>query len=167
MSRIVAWTGHRPELFRDPVAARRTVEDVAAELLTRDGAQRFLVGGQRGVDTWAALSAIALSVPFFVILPVDIGEFTADWSNDDRSVLETTLSAAAEVQVVGGDPATAYTERNRLLATQADLLVAVWAGLTGGGTFETIGFANGAGVVVREVLLEPSVEAGSAHGHGI
>ena|SRR5712691_2198380 len=167
MSRIVAWTGHRPELFRDPVAARRTVEDVAAELVRRDAAQRFLVGGQRGVDTWAALSAIALSVPFLVILPLEIGEFTTDWSLDDRGILEMTLAAAGDVRVIGGDPVTAYTERDRLLATQPLLLVAVWAGLQGGGTFETIGLARAAGVAVREVLLEPSDEAGSAQGRGI
>jgi hypothetical protein len=167
MSRVVAWTGHRPALFRDPVAARRTVQEVAAELVWRDAVERFLVGGQRGVDTWAAQCAIALSLPFFVILPIDLGEFTADWSAGDRSVLETTLSAAAEVHVVGGDPALAYTERNRLLATRADLLVAVWAGIGGGGTLETIGLAHAAGVAVREVLLRPSAEASSAQGHGI
>jgi predicted Rossmann fold nucleotide-binding protein DprA/Smf involved in DNA uptake len=167
MSRSVAWTGHRPELFRDPVAARDTVQAIARELSRDEGVGRFLVGGQRGVDTWAALSAITLSVPFVVILPLDVAEFTADWSADDRSVLEATLAAASDVRVVGGDPAQAFTERNRLLATLANLLVAVWTGTRGGGTAETIAFARAAGVAVHEVVLEPSPSAGSAKGRGI
>jgi predicted Rossmann fold nucleotide-binding protein DprA/Smf involved in DNA uptake len=165
MSRIVAWTGHRPELFRDPVAAHFAVEEIAADLVRRDAARRFLVGGQRGVDTWAALSAIALGVPSVVILPLGVAEFTAQWPAEDRSVLETTLAAAIEIHIIG--TTAGYTERNRFLATHADLLVAVWAGITHGGTFETITFAREAGVVVREVLLDPSPEAGSAQGRGI
>jgi predicted Rossmann-fold nucleotide-binding protein len=162
MSRIVAWTGHRPALFRDPVAARLTVEEVAAELVQRDAVRRFLVGGQRGVDTWAALSAMTLGVPFVVILPLELHDFALDWPIEDRSVLETTLAAASAVRA-----ATGYTQRNRLLATQADLLVAVWAGIVGGGTSETIALARAAGVALREVILEPSAEASSAQGRGI
>ena len=167
MSRVVAWTGHRPELFRDTVAARDTVQAIARELSRDGGATRFLVGGQRGVDTWAALSARTLSVPFVVILPLDVAEFAADWSAEDRSVLEATLAAAREVRVVGGDPAQAFSERNRLLATNADLLVAVWTGTRGGGTAETIDFARAAGVPVREIVLEASPLADSAQGRGI
>jgi hypothetical protein len=167
MSRVVAWTGHRPELFLDPVAARLTVGEVATELVQREASERFLVGGQRGVDTWAALTAMTLGVPFVVILPLDVGEFTAAWSADDRSVLERFLAAASEIKIVGGDPAQAYTERNRLLATQANLLVAVWTGRLGGGTAETIAIAHAAGVPVREVRLEASPEATSAQGRGI
>jgi hypothetical protein len=162
MSRIVAWTGHRPELFRDPIGARLKVEAVAGEVVQRDRPRRFLVGGQRGVDTWAALSAITLGVPFVVILPLEVAEFTAGWSSEDRSVLETTLANASEVRTAAG-----YTERNRLLATRADLLVAVWAGIVGGGTFETLSLARAAGVAIREVLLEPSTDAGAVQGRGI
>jgi predicted Rossmann fold nucleotide-binding protein DprA/Smf involved in DNA uptake len=108
-----------------------------------------------------------LSRPFVVILPLDVAEFTADWSADDRSVLQETLAAASEVRVVGGDPAQAFTERNRLLATLADRLVAVWTGRRGGGTAETIAFARAAGVAVREVVLQASPSADSAQGRGI
>jgi hypothetical protein len=102
-----------------------------------------------------------------MVLPLEVEDFTSNWSLGDQRTLEKTLAAAGDVRVIGGDPATAYTERNRFLAIQADLLVAVWAGVKRGGTFETISFAREAGVAVREVLLEPSPEAGSAQGHGI
>ena len=161
MSRIVAWTGHRPDLFRDPAGARAAVESEARKL-AESGAELFLVGGQRGVDTWAALAGIASAIPFHVILPLPIGEFTHDWSAVDRALLERTIAQAADVRTVGG-----YSERNRQLATGGDLLVAVWTRTAGGGTAETIDFAREAGTPCREIVLEPAPNVGSLRGRGI
>jgi hypothetical protein len=158
---IVAWTGHRPDLFRDPDAAHAAV-DTAAHQLAAEGAKQFLVGGQRGVDTWAALAAVTLAVPFVVILPFNVGEFTRDWTPDDRAVLdEQVLAHAQGTRIAGG-----YTERNRELATQAELLVAVWGRVPGGGTAETIELARKAGTPIREIVLEPSADANSTAGRG-
>jgi uncharacterized phage-like protein YoqJ len=144
------------------------VDAIASELAQHAGTLRFLVGGQRGVDTWAALAAMDMGVPLTVVLPQNVEEFTADWSADDRAVLEQFIAHAGELKVIEADePARAYSERNRQLATQADLLVAVWAGIGGGGTAETIDFARASGTPVREVLLEPNPTADSKHGRGI
>jgi len=163
---IVGWTGHRPELFRDPGAARARVDDAARELLEKEseGAARvlFFAGGQRGVDTWAALAAIALGVPFVLILPLVPATFAAGWTGEDRLILDQTMARAAEVRIAGG-----FTERNRQIATSVDLLVAVWAGVRGGGTAETIALAQAAGTPVREILLDPAPSAGAARGRGI
>jgi hypothetical protein len=168
MCMIVAWTGHRPDLFRDPPAARAMVHSTAHELVQSEGATSFLVGGQRGVDTWAALAAIALGVPFTLLLPLPVADFTADWFADDRMLLERSMAHATDVRVVGsGEPALGYSERNRQLATQADLLVAVWTGVPGGGTAETIAFARAVGTPVREILLEAEPHADSKRGRGI
>jgi len=158
---LVAWTGHRPELFRDPVAARDAVGSVARELAHRADL-RFLVGGQRGVDTWAALSAIHSGIPFSLVLPFDADTFTLDWPEADRAVLLQTMTRAETVRVAGG-----YTERNQILASAADLLVAVWTRTAGGGTAETVHLARQAGTPIREVILPPSPAARTAHGRGI
>jgi cytosine/adenosine deaminase-related metal-dependent hydrolase len=158
---IVAWTGHRPDLFLDPTAARRAVESTAHEL-ARQGAARFLVGGQRGVDTWAALAAIASAVPFRLVLPFDLDTFTQDWQVADRSLLIQTMASADDLHIAGG-----YSERNQVLARSAELLVAVWTRTQGGGTAETIDLARRAGTPIREIVLEPAAAAGSAHGRGI
>ncbi len=159
---IVAWTGHRPDLFKDPDQARATVDAVAREFVEQKAVQ-FLVGGQRGVDTWAALAAIDLAVPFTVILPFNVGEFTCDWpaDGDDAAVLRYTLSLAREMRIANGS-----AERNRDLATGADLLVAVWAGVIGGGTEQTMRLALEAGTPIREIRLDPSATADSALGQG-
>jgi hypothetical protein len=159
---IVGWTGHRPELFRDPLAASARVEAAARDLVAREPVDGFLVGGQRGVDTWAALAAIALDVPFTLLLPLDVGQFTLDWAPSDRSLLEQTIARAAEVRVAGS-----YTERNRQIATRADLLVAVWTRIAHGGTAETVDLARAAGTPIREILLDAAAAAGSAEGRGV
>jgi uncharacterized phage-like protein YoqJ len=164
---IVGWTGHRPDLFHDPQAASQSVVALARELVDAGRVQRFVVGGQRGVDTWATQAAIDLGVPFTVVLPLEVAEFTRDWSNEDRARLQEHLARAERVRSVGGQAEQAYRERNRLLATSSDLLVAVWTGKLGGGTAETIDFARQLGSRVREIRLAPSPAAGFAAGRGI
>ena len=162
---IVGWTGHRPELFRDPTAAQASVEAAAREQVAGVAgvrAERFLVGGQRGVDTWAALAAIRLGVPFVLILPLEPAAFSEGWSPEDRSILDETLARAQQTRIAGG-----YAERNRLLAAGADLLNAVWTGLRGGGTAETIGLARAAGTPVREIRLERAPTADAYRGRGL
>jgi uncharacterized phage-like protein YoqJ len=159
---IVGWTGHRPDLFRDPQAASASVAAAARDLVAREHVDAFLVGGQRGVDTWAARAAMSLDVPFTLILPLDVSEFTADWATSDRDDLEQIIATAADVRVAGG-----YTERNRQIATGADLLVAVWTRIGRGGAAETVALARAAGTPVNEIVLDPAPAAGSARGRGI
>jgi hypothetical protein len=158
---IVGWTGHRPDLFRDPAAAEAVVDAVAREF-ARSDAEAFVVGGQRGVDTWAAQAANRYAVPFRLVLPFEVLEFTHDWLEADRSGLKDLLIQAASVCIAGG-----YTHRNRLVATSAQLLVAVWTGTSGGGTAETIDLARQAGTPVREIVLPIGRMASSAVGRGI
>jgi uncharacterized phage-like protein YoqJ len=169
MSRLVAWTGHRPDIFQDPAAARAVVHTTAQQLISQEQFEHFLVGGQRGVDTWAAQAAIALGVPITLILPLEVADFTGAWSAADRATLESLVTHASDFRIVGStsDPTAAYTERNRQLAAQADLLVAVWTQLGGGGTAETIALARAAGTPVRELLLPVAQIAHSARGRGI
>ncbi len=159
----VGWTGHRPDLFHDPGAARDALAATARHLVQRESARHFVVGGQRGVDTWAALEAVALGVSYSVILPCPIHAFAeASWTPDDRRTLARLLAGATDVQVAAG-----YSDRNQHVATSVDLLVAVWTGTRGGGTEQTLGFARAAGTPVREVRLEPAASASTASGRGI
>jgi uncharacterized phage-like protein YoqJ len=169
MSRFVAWTGHRSDIFRHPDDARDMVHTTARNLVSQEKFEHFLVGGQRGVDTWAAQAAIAFGVPFTVMLPLEPLQFTSDWSAAERVTLDSVVARASDVRIVGAShgAAAAYTERNRQLATQADLLIAIWTQLGGGGTAETIALARAAGTPVREVVLPIAQIAHSAHGRGI
>ncbi len=163
----VAWTGHRPELFRDANRAQETVTSIASALREQYDELSFLLGGQRGVDTWAALAAQRLQVPFEIVLPLPAARFAEDWTAEERATLEATVAAATRLRVVGGGATSAYSARNRVLADEADLLVAVWTGRGGGGTAETIRLAREAGVQMREIRLDPSPSAKRASGRGV
>jgi len=158
----LAWTGHRPDLFRDVDGARRAVGHAARELVQRKFVERFLVGGQRGVDTWAAQAALDLNAPFSLFLPFSVDEFSEDWTDADRAQLEEHVRQADEVRIVGG-----YSARNRLLAESGDLLVAIWTGRGGGGTAETVAFARVLGTPIHEVRVEPAPTSGPIAGRGI
>jgi YspA SLOG family len=158
LTSIVGWTGHRPELFADPSAARAAVLGEARSI----GAKRFVVGGQRGVDTWAAEAAIELSLPFTLLMPLPFEQFTADWLPADRDTLLKHTKLADDVRIAGG-----YTERNRMVASSCNLLVAVWTGRRGGGTAETIEFAIQFGTPIRETRLAASSATGFVAERGI
>ncbi len=156
----VAWTGHRPYYFRDPRSVERTVREVASGLKLEFGPSlEFLVGGQRGVDNWAALAAISLQVPYCLILPLPIPVFTRDWDHEDVATLMKVWEQAAARQIVdetGQAGPDAHDRRNDLLASEADLVVAVWTGLKAGGTYYTIRKAEALGKPVRYVMVEGS-----------
>ncbi|MDQ3811939.1 MAG: hypothetical protein M3336_16780, partial [Chloroflexota bacterium] len=76
--------------------------------------------------------------------------------------LQEHVRRAAAVRVVGG-----FSERNRWLATSSDVLVAVWCGLEGGGTAETIALARAAGTPIREIRLLGRPSSGDASGRGV
>jgi hypothetical protein len=61
----------------------------------------------------------------------------------------------------------AYEAANAVLLERADRLVAVWTGIGGGGTAETIALARAAGTPVREIVLDAADAAGWAQGRGI
>lgn len=126
----------------------------------------FLVGGQRGVDLWAAAAAVRLGVPFHLYLPLPIAAFAADWGAADRAALESFWEQATERRVL--DPTgqfgpEAHTLRNQAIAEAADLVIAVWTGRTGGGTHETVLFARALAKPIREVLL-PAADVRSEPG---
>ncbi|HEY8476385.1 MAG TPA: hypothetical protein VIN09_05920 [Chloroflexota bacterium] len=155
----VGWTGHRPHFFADPEAARRAVFRLARDLVEEDDALVFLCGGQRGVDTWAALAAVDLGVPFVLYLPLPPGRFTEGWDPEDVAVLERLRRAASREEIV--DPTgrlgeEAYRSRNEAIARHCDLLVAVWAGFNAGGTYDTICRARAHGRPIRSIQLAPS-----------
>jgi len=160
---IVGWTGHRPDLFRNAGAARQALATHARRLVEHEAATHFVVGGQRGVDTWAALEAVTLRVSYSVILPSPLDQFVdATWTSDDRAILEQALTTASDVAIADG-----YSDRNRRVATSVDLLVAVWTGTGGGGTEETLSFARAAGTPIHEVRLEAAASVSTAFGRGI
>ncbi len=164
---LIAWSGHRPDVFRRPLQARDAVRAVAAGRVA-PGVE-FLIGGQRGVDQWAGRLALQLGIPFHVVLPTTLERFTQAWAAEDRRSLEELVSRCASLSTI--DPAgamgtLAYDLRNEAVARRADVLVVVWTGLRRGGTFHTMCTARARGLRVEEVVLDGFPGQGS-EGRGL
>jgi uncharacterized phage-like protein YoqJ len=152
---LIAWSGHRPDIFWDSRIAERLVAKLAAE---RAGSEtEFICGGQRGVDHWAARAARDLGLPFYLVLPTPPERFTEEWVDMDRRVLDELIARAAGVEVVDASAdlgQLAYDLRNEAIIRCADALMVVWTGMRRGGTFQTLCAARMRGIPVEEVLLE-------------
>jgi hypothetical protein len=152
----IAWTGHRPEVFRDHAQARARVDTLAWAAVARWPAAEFVCGGQRGVDQWAAAAGLAAGRPVHLVLPSPPSRFTVGWPDADRASLERLLERAASLAVLdatGTYGPLAYDWRNEALVRGADRLIAVWTGLRRGGTFYTLCAAAVGGVVVEAEIL--------------
>jgi len=165
---LIAWSGHRPDVFRDPGFAERSVKRLAAAKAT--SGIEFITGCQRGVDQWAAQAAMDAGVPSYLVLPVTSARFTRDWSPSDRAGLDELLGRATSVEII--DPAEVlgplgYDLRNELIVRRADALVVVWTGVRQGGTFETICAARAKGIPIEEVLLDAAVPRPSSGRRGL
>lgn len=164
----VAWSGHRPDLFADPVTAQHTVDATAAKLDRAHADLVFIVGGQRGVDTWAALAGHRLAIPIHLVLPLPPAQFAdSTWTSADREALDHLQAIATQLTILGADVKDPYRARNRLVVGLADILYAVWTGTAGGGTEQTIVFARDRAIPVQEIRLDASERASNARGRGI
>lgn len=156
---VVGWTGHRPDVFRDPELARQEVERAAESLVGHWPELEFVSGGQRGVDLWVAAAAIAWSVTLRIVLPIPAPQFAQDWAPGDRRSLEDVLGRAESVEVMdreGGEGSLAYDRRNETIVRRSGLIVAVWTGVRRGGTFYTLCAARARGLAVEDHRLEPA-----------
>jgi hypothetical protein len=156
---IVGWTGHRPDIFRDPSLARGEVERTADALAGRWSELEFVCGGQRGVDLWAAAAALTRSLALHLALPLPLDSLTTGWAPPDRQSLVDLHGRAASIEVAdpeNAEGALAYDRRNEAIVRRSGLIVAVWTGVRRGGTFHTLCAAWVQGVAVEERRLEPA-----------
>src|SRR4051812_27186494 len=57
---IVGWTGHRPDIFKDPREARDVVARQVQEVQRACPSAQLVCGCQRGVDSWVAEAGVNL-----------------------------------------------------------------------------------------------------------
>src|SRR6266508_4655811 len=97
---IVGWTGHRPDVFKEPESARRHVELMSEQIVGLSDEVQFVCGGQRGVDMWAAAAARTRRIRLHIVLPVPVQAFTADWLPSERRELNEVMASAASIEIV-------------------------------------------------------------------
>ncbi len=156
-----AFTGHRPSKlpWRYDETDSRCValKAVLAEQITRlaeSGITEYLSGMAEAVDTWAALTVLALreknpALRLHCILPC---KSQADkWNSQARELYRSILEQSDSIVWVNRK----YTqncmlERNRFLVSHAALLLAVYNGVQRSGTAATVNYARRLG---REIII--------------
>jgi hypothetical protein len=156
---VIAWSGHRPDVFRDAVAARRAVERCARTAAGRWPRPTFVCGGQRGVDQWAASAGLDLGIAVHLVLPTAPDTFARGWQPEERALLDQLVAAASSLTVI--DPMgqlgpLAYDLRNEEVVRRAERLIVVWSAIRRGGTFFTLCAAAGRLVPAEQETLRLS-----------
>ena len=164
IERCCAFTGHRPKKFpwgyneADPrcVALKKALAGEIVKLVDT-GYTDFFSGMAEGVDTWAALTVLALkkenpALRLHCVLPC---EGQADrWSASARERYFSILEQVDEIVYVRREYSRGcMLERNRCLVDHAACLLAVYNGERRGGTAMTVRCAQRLGRKI--IILDP------------
>ena len=167
-----AFTGHRPHKFpwRYDEADGRCValkavltEQIAA--LANAGVTQFLSGMGLAVDTWSALSVLALReknpmLKLHCILPCR--EQADKWTASSRDLYHSILEQADSIVYVSRDyHKNCMLDRNRFLVEHSSTLLAVYNGERRGGTAATMRYAQKMG---REIIVIDPITRLITHG---
>lgn len=122
----VAVTGHRAHLI--PATAHAWVQSELARLLTKLSTDHSttvaLSGLATGADSWWGEAAIAEGTSLWTYQPFP--EQPARWSSTEQDVHARLCAASSRHIVIGNRPSnTAFDQRNQLMLTDADALIAV------------------------------------------
>lgn len=142
---IVAFTGHRPSKLGNEYEIgpiRTKIRAAIRAKLEELKPEKVISGMALGVDQDAAEIALELGIPFIAAIPFK-GQ-SAVWPTSSQTSYKRLLAKAAEVKVIspGGYSSQKMLKRDAWMVDNADLLIAVWDG-TSGGTGHTVHYAEG------------------------
>lgn len=145
---IICGTGHRPDKlggYSDEVFYK--LVGLAREAIQEQKAIGVISGMALGWDQALAHAAIVLRVPFVACIPFKGQE--RSWPNDSQARYNHLMEKAHRIIVAcdGGYAAWKMQKRNELMVDNAQLVVALWNG-TSGGTGNCIRYANSTGTPI-------------------
>lgn len=150
-----SFTGHRPERLRFPESKVMPWLESEIRKAVSEGYTTFISGMQRGVDLWAAEIILKLRDEGANIKLVAAAAFRgmeSQWDHSWRKRYKKVLQEADETVYVSGTPGrAAFFKRNRYMVDRSSLVIAVYSG-GGGGTKETIRYAEEKEIEVRKYV---------------
>ncbi len=134
---IVAFTGHRPLKIIGSYSTENNPKydqccDRIREALYSLNPSKVISGMALGVDIWAAEICVEMEIPFIAAIPF-VGQERM-WSYEAKQQYNSLLRQAEEVKVVceGRYHASKMQIRNEWMVDNADEIIAVWDGSSGG-----------------------------------
>lgn len=143
---VVGFTGHR--LLRDSAAVGRVLRQVLEELRGEAGVEWLALSSlAEGADLLFARTALQVGIGWEAVLPLPPAEFRVDFAPEVWREVESLLSEAEHVRVIGERTARddAYLDCGMETVNHCDVLLAVWDGERSrgrGGTAEIVGYAR-------------------------
>lgn len=143
---IHAVTGHRyVDLKKFTDAMTSQLEEYRPDVL--------IVGMAEGADLLAGKIALDLKVPVICAMPwtTHYASIKGNWRNIYSRLLDNCVEAYPVVEAEEYPGPFCYHERNRWMVDESDRMIAWWDGREGGGTYETVKYANKVQKPVRNI----------------
>lgn len=143
---IVAGTGHRAHRLQ---GRDSQVQGAIFDLLNELKPTEVISGMADGFDMYLALAALELDIPLTAAVP-----FMGHGSRVSQEVYDFIKSAAKQVVYTCEyeyKGAWQYLLRDQWMVDNCDLLLACWDGVEGGGTYNTIKYAESVGRETRHL----------------
>jgi uncharacterized phage-like protein YoqJ len=165
MTRIIAWTGHRPKDLPITYIDFATLMHGREEL---DSGVSFVTGGALGIDTWATEWALSHGIPYHIILPFKPEVMSRYWPNADYGRLAVHIKHAASLTIIsnGEYDVRMYQRRNEAMVDRADEVWTYWTGKQDGGTYNCIRYAERVGKSVFNIATGKFVTLNPDTGRG-
>lgn len=154
MSKICCFTGHRIIPSADADAIKSRLRELLIELIEERGFTDFRAGGAIGFDSIAAseiidLKAIYPQIKLHLVLPCK--NQSKRFNKSDKKMYDYSLNCADSIVYMQERYSAGVMHiRNRALVDGSDLCIAYLTEHSGG-TFYTVGYAEGVGVKVINI----------------
>lgn len=152
INKTLAFTGHRPNRLKGYKMSENTellkvLKDTIIYYIEEKGVDTFVSGMALGVDIWSAFIVLKLkekhpSIKLVCAVPCD--KQYAVWKNqDDIDDWKYIIDNADVVHYVSTEPYTNWClqKRNEWMVDNSDYVLAIWNGITNGGTWNCIKYA--------------------------
>lgn len=165
MSKVIAFTGHRPqdmfgyeEDVEGNVVIKKWLFAQIHNIAKKHPDTRFISGGALGVDTWSAEAVLAVKKVFpLVTLEIAVPCLNQDkkWSKEAKQRYAQLLDDADKVTYVSKHEYTGrcMQDRNEYMVDQADCIIGVWKAKRSGGTWNCLEYAEQEGKAM--LILHP------------
>jgi predicted Rossmann fold nucleotide-binding protein DprA/Smf involved in DNA uptake len=162
---VIAFTGHRPKDLPPEISYQQFAGRMDALLPRLELSDPLIVvaGGALGVDTWAAEWAISRKIELHLVLPFTPEVMGKWWGPMDRARLNAHMGMAIHTRILheGAYDVAFYQRRNEAMVNLADVVVAVWSGKRGGGTWNCITYAHKQGKSIVNIFRDTPTRIGT------
>lgn len=139
---IYAGTGHRPPRLGLNYSLKH--RELLTDFLTREllsiRPSKIISGMAQGFDQCLAEAALNLNIPFIAAVPFH--GHPDKWPKDSKELYYNLLNQAEEVRILSDLYSnSAFTKRDRFMIDNADSVIAMYDGVSLGGTAYTVDYA--------------------------